>query len=123
MSRGTISASTVVLVVLFALPLSGCGGRTSHPVSATTPYDAQLTCEHIRAERVVNDARIADLKNEEDNDTNNDIAFAVGMGLSGGLFLNNSKAEESEINALKARDVVLDGLLTKKCADAPAPPL
>lgn len=122
MTRYGKSASATILGLLLAVSLVRCGGRVAHPVSATTPYDGQLTCEHLEAERVVNDAHIADLKGEEHDDLNNDVGFAVGMGLSGAMFLNTSSAEKSEIKALHARNAVLDSLMKKSCTSSAAAP-
>jgi len=112
-----VFASNVVVLIL-ALLLSSCGGRAAHPVSATMPYDSQLTCEQIKAERVVNDSRIADLHGEEHDDHNNNVAFIVGYGLMGGMFVDTSGAEKSEIKALRARNAVLDSLIAKQCTAA-----
>lgn len=120
MNCGTIFARTAALLFLLpmSLSLSACGGRTTNPVAATTPYDGQLTCEHVQAERGVNEARIADLKNEEQDDTRNNIAFLVTGGIGGALAMDTSHSEETEIKALKARDDVLDGLIAEKCGSA-----
>lgn len=114
--RSGCESATIVL--LLVLSLDSCGGRVARPVSATTPYDSQLTCEHITAERTVNDARIADLKGEEHDDIDNDVGFAIGMGLTGAIFLDTSDAEKSEIKALHARNAVLDDLMAKKCPNS-----
>ena len=120
MNRGTIFARTAAFIFLLSMSLllSACGGRTTNPVAATTPYDAQLTCEHVQAEREVNDAHIADLKNEEQDDTRNNVAFVVTGGIAGALVTDASHSEETEIKALKARDDVLDGLIAEKCGGA-----
>lgn len=118
MTRRSTCASATTFVLLLVLSLDSCGGRVARPVSATTPYDSQLTCEHITAERTVNDARIADLKGEEHDDIDNDVGFAIGMGLTGAVFLATSDAEKSEIKALHARNAVLDDLMAKKCPSA-----
>ncbi|MGH6975712.1 MAG: hypothetical protein ACREED_01665 [Stellaceae bacterium] len=120
MNRGTIfaRAAAFILLLSLSLSLSACGGRTTHPIAATTPYDGQLTCEHVQAEREVNEAHIADLKNEEQDDNRNNVAFIVTGGIGGALAMDASHSEETEIAALKARDDVLDGLIAEKCGGA-----
>jgi hypothetical protein len=89
-----------------------CGGRVGSPVAATTPYDDKLDCAHLQAEKSVNVARMADLLGERDNDVRNNL----GMLLLNPLFLNLSDTEQKEITAFQARNQVLDGLITQRCA-------
>ena len=103
-----------VVIVAGTLMLSACGGRVSHPVAATNPYDDLLTCDHLRAERTTNEARIADLKGEKGNDGQNNI----GMAVASPLLLDVSNSEEKEIAAFQERDKVLDALIAKKCTTA-----
>jgi hypothetical protein len=94
--------------------LAGCGGRVAHPVAATTPLDDQLSCDHLRSEREVNDARIADLRKEKRNSQDND----AGLILAAPLLLDVSDSEEKEIAAFQARNKVLDDLIAKKCTQS-----
>jgi hypothetical protein len=99
-------------VALFCLVLlSGCGGRAAHPVAINNDYDDRLTCDHLHAERAVNDAKLADLVKERKNDNSNN----VGIALIDPLFLDLSGAERKEADALAKRNAVLDGLIGKKC--------
>jgi hypothetical protein len=94
--------------------LCGCGGRSSHPIEATNAYDSQLSCDHLRAERQVNDARIADLAGEKGGDANNNVGKVL-EGPVGILFLDLSDSEKQEITAFQTRNKVLDQLIAQKC--------
>jgi hypothetical protein len=112
--RAAFGAATVVPTLL----LSACGGRSSHPVEATTAHDAQLSCDHLHAERRVNDARIADLDGERKGDSDNNVGKVIGQGAVGILFLDLSDSEKKEIQAFQARNKVLDQMVAERC---PAP--
>jgi len=82
-------------------------------------YDDRLSCDHLRAERSINDAKLADLVKERKNDNNNN----VGIALMDPLFLDLSGSERTEADALTKRNAVLDGLIGQKCpATAAAAP-
>ena len=82
-------------------------------------YDDRLSCDHLRAERSINDAKLADLVKERKNDNNNN----VGIALMDPLFLDLSGSERTEAEALNKRNAVLDGLMGQKCpATAAAAP-
>jgi hypothetical protein len=92
--------------------LAACGGRVSHPVDTTTPYDSRLSCDHIQAELVVNQKHIDDLFNEKDDDENNN----VGMLVIAPLFMDLSDSEKIEVTALQKRnDVLIDLKKHKNC--------
>ena len=99
-------------LLALALLLPGCGGRVSRPVATTNPYDDQLSCTHLQAEKAVNAARARDLAGEQHNDAGNDVGFL----LISPLFLNLSGSEQTELRAFAARDQVLDRLIAAKCA-------
>ena len=103
---------TRTLTLLCFLLLSGCGGRTAHPVAVNNDYDDRLTCDHLHAERGVNDSKLADLTKERKDANANNIGAAVLMGP---LWLDLSGAERTEAEALTKRDAVLDALIAKKC--------
>lgn len=107
-------------VFLVCAGLGSCGGREAHPVSATTPYDDQLTCDHLRAERKVNDQKVADLTGERQDEVNNNVGMVLAGGIGGALMMDTSNAEATEIDAFRARNKVLDDLIAKKCAAAGA---
>jgi len=82
-------------------------------------YDDRLSCDHLLAERSINDAKLADLVKERKNDNNNN----VGIALMDPLFLDLSGSERTEADALTKRNAVLDGLIGQKCpATAAAAP-
>jgi hypothetical protein len=91
--------------------LAGCGGRVSRPIAANEPYDSQLDCAHLTAEKAVNAARARDLAGEQTDDANNNL----GQLLLNPLFLNLSGSEQTEIEAFAAREKVLDQLMLQKC--------
>jgi hypothetical protein len=100
-----------VSIIVVMLALAACGGRVSNPVAATTAYDGKLSCDHLRAERRVNEARIADLEKEKSNAEGN----SVGMLLVSPLFVDFSHSEGKEIDAFRERNKVLDGLIAGRC--------
>lgn len=102
---------TGVGVYLIVGTIVGCGGRMAQPVAVTTPIDAQLSCDHLRAEHRVNLARIADLVGERQNSQTNN----VGIFVINPLFLDLSQSERREIEALEARNQVIDRLMSDKC--------
>ena len=74
-------------------------------------YDDRLSCDHLKAEHSVNDARILELTHERKQaDMNN-----VGMLLVGPLFMDLSSSEKTEATALVKRDAVLDQLIAARC--------
>jgi hypothetical protein len=104
-------------VTLASILLANCGGRVSHPVEAFTSYDDRLSCDQLRAERKVNDARIADLNDERRNSQNNNVGLVAAAPLTVALpmFVDVSNAEAKEITAFEARNQNLDALIAKKC--------
>ena len=101
--------NTAILAV--CLLVAGCGGRVARPVAATNDYDDQLTCDHLHAEREVNDSKLTDLTQERHHDNANN----VGMVLVGPLFIDLSDSERKEAEALVKRNAVLDQLIVRKC--------
>ena len=97
------------------LLLAACGGRVGHPVEAATPLDDRLGCDHLSAERRVNDARIADLKGEKNNAGVNNAAFLIWQP----LFLDVSNSENKEIAAFQERNRVLDRFIAERCPQPP----
>jgi len=98
------------------LLLSTCGGRVAHPVAINNDYDDRLTCDHLKAEREVNDSRLADLVKEGKHDDLNN----AGMAVINPLFLDLHDSERKEADALTKRNAVLDGLIGKKCSGGTA---
>jgi hypothetical protein len=111
---GIVNNTSVAFCFLL---LAGCGGRAAHPVAINNDYDDRLTCDHLRAEREVNDSKLADLTKERKNGNNNN----VGMAVLDPLFLDLSGAERKEAEALTKRNAVLDGMIANKCTLPAAP--
>lgn len=89
-----------------------CGGRIARPVEKNRAHDNALSCDHLTAEQNVNHARMADLAGEEKakHDLN------AGVFLASPLFLDLSNVEKREIEALAARNKVLnDEMMRRSC--------
>jgi hypothetical protein len=106
--------ATVSIIIAANIFIAGCGGRVARPVAITTPYDSQLDCDHLAAEKTVNAARARDLAGEQNNDVKNDIGFL----LFSPLFVNLSGTEQTELRAYAARETVLNKIMAGRC---PAP--
>ena len=111
---GILNNTSIAFCLLL---LAGCGGRAAHPVAINNDYDDRLTCDHLRAEREVNDSKLADLTKERKNDNANNVGMAVAYP----LFLDLSGAERKEAEALTKRNAVLDGMIANKCTLPAAP--
>ena len=118
MYRSTVRRYGAFGLLLLCAGLGSCGGREAHPVSATTPYDNQLTCDHLHAERKVNDQKIADLTGERQEEVATNVGMVLAGGIGGALMMDTSNAEATEIGALNARNKVLDALMPTRCAVA-----
>ena len=110
------AARALAMALIVSTLLAGCGGRAARPVATATPYDDHLSCDHLRAERRVNAARIADLAKEQGDRQTNNAGFLVAMP----LFMDFSGVEGKEVAALEQRNQVLDGLVEKKCPPVPS---
>jgi hypothetical protein len=104
-------ARAVLAVPAILLLLGGCGGRAIRPAAITTSHDEQLSCDHLRAERTVNDKRILDLGNERGDGITNNIGFFIVSP----LFMDVSGTESKEIAALQERNKTLERLAAGKC--------
>jgi hypothetical protein len=105
------------IFLVACLMLTACGGRAARPVAATNDYDDRLTCDQLRAERGVDDTKLADLTQERKHAENNNI----GMVAVSPLFIDLSSTERKEADALAKRNAVLDDLIARKCSAAPPP--
>jgi len=100
-----------ILILGLLLVTAGCGGRVAHPVAATNDFDDRLSCDHLQAERAVNNSEFAELVKERKNDEVNN----VGMVLLSPIMMDLSSSERKEAEALVKRDEVLDKLIAAKC--------
>lgn len=94
------------LLLIFA----ACGGRKAAPVEVVRSSDAQLTCEHIAAERRVNTSRVADLTGESEFSGRNNL----GLLIASPLFLDLSDTVQVEVKAIEERNEQLDTLSNAK---------
>lgn len=106
---------------LVCLVLAGCGGRVAHPVAITNNYDRQMTCDQLRAERGVNDSKLADLEKERTSDRVNNLGAVLATPLMLPLALDLSSSESTEAEALTKRNAELDRLIAQKCLPAARP--
>lgn len=104
------SLGALLLIVL----VSGCGARKAEPVQTTRTTDSILSCDHLRAERRVNDRRMAHLLTEKGAQEANNVGFL----LLSPLFLDLSNTEKQEIRALQDRNHQLGLLMeARRCGE------
>lgn len=104
-----IILSSVAAAALLAM--AGCGGRAASPVALDQSLDAELSCDHLDAEKRTNTARIADL--EQEGSTSD--ANSVGMALAGGIWwLDGRQGAAKDAKALDARNARLDELMAER---------
>jgi hypothetical protein len=115
------SMKVSALATIAVLALASCGGRVAVPVAVVQPMDNQLTCEQIQAEMAGNEGRIVALHHEERRAQGANVAIgAVGVLLFWpALFaLDVSKAEQTEIAALRQRSSMLAMSMPQRCSEA-----
>ncbi|MBX3539034.1 MAG: hypothetical protein KF735_15435 [Chelatococcus sp.] len=103
-----------IAIMITAIVLAGCGGREAHPVAASSPGDAVASCPVLLAEHQANVTQITSKSNERaSNNGKNAIAGAAGaLVFPPSLFFVDLKSyEKAEIDALEARNQVLQGLI------------
>ncbi|MCP5371447.1 MAG: hypothetical protein H6907_06890 [Hyphomicrobiales bacterium] len=105
------NSAVLALATALALTVAGCGGRVARPVPATTAFDDQLTCAHIAAQIETGDARIADLGREAQNQSEQNVAKLLFVGV---IWMNLNDSEKEEITALQARRARLQQLKAEK---------
>ena len=116
--------SKLFCAVAVGLALSACAGRDPAPVASVQPQDMYSDCAMIRAEIEANNAKAADLANEQGWK----VAQNVGAGLAGlviwpiwfGMDWKGSAAKDAA--ALQARQEYLTTLATQRCAPGYRPP-
>jgi hypothetical protein len=93
-----------------AVSLTGCAGPA---IDATTPRDAEMTCDELIAERSLIQERFAELSNIIAAGPN------AGRGFGGAgyiMALDDRDRQFRGIYALQARYAVLDRLVGERCA-------
>ncbi len=107
--------------LIAALGLASCAGRSANPVAVVQPYDGQLSCVQLMAETQTNEIRVQGLVGEKDSANDGNVAIGIVGGLLfwPALFaLDLSDAEKVEMEALRARNTHLAGVMTRKgCFD------
>ena len=99
MSEGSrIAAAVAVLLVM------GCAGRPAHPVMVYQPGDATRSCDALERELELIEDDIFRLLPQTDKATKNTRLGVAGIFLLVPLFfMDLSKAEQVEVNALTQR--------------------
>ena len=112
---------------LTVLVLSACAGRDPQPIASVQPQDAYSDCIMIRAEIEANNAKAAQLANEQGGKVAQNVAAGVvGVVIWPVWFgMDFKDAAGKEAAALQARQQYLTTLATERCAPgyrAPALP-
>lgn len=105
-----------------AILLSGCGGRTAHPVASTNPADSAFDCAGIKREFEANERQIlATVKERSDAQGKNMILGATGalIFLPALFFMDPKSPEKLEIDALRNRNQVLADIAKSKRCQVP----
>lgn len=112
----------VIPVVLVAITLAGCGGRTAQPITVASRYDREMSCADLEAEIEQNNARLQALAAEKGVNLTKNVA----VGAAGILFfpiwfaLDLNDAAGQEISQLQARQTYLAEMAGRKCNEQPA---
>ena len=107
----------VLPVILIALTLTACAGRTPQPITVASRYDNNLSCSDLEAEIEQNNARLQALAAEKGVTLTKNVA----VGAAGILFfpiwfaLDLSDAAGQEISQLQARQTYLAEMAGRKC--------
>lgn len=105
-------------LVALCVALSGCAGRTGHPVAITETYDSGLSCDQIKAEIASNETKAKQLYAENSSAHDSNVALGVvGVVLFWpALFaIDSGTAEKDEMKALYDRNAHLQTLVDSKC--------
>lgn len=105
------------LIIITSILLAGCGGREAHPVAAVQPGDSRASCPVLASEYQANATQIASKGGERAlNNGKNAVVGAAGVLLfAPSLFFMDLKSyEKAEIDALEARNQVIQGLMSAR---------
>lgn len=95
---------TASAVLLTAIVLSGCAGRPAHPVMVYQHEDETRSCEALKRELELIEENVAQLiPQTEKADKNTRLGVAGIFLLVPLFFMDLSKAEQIEVNALIKR--------------------
>lgn len=106
------------LVVIASLALVACGGREPRPVMVSQFGDNEKSCDVLRFEIKQTELEIQRLLPKKDKTTKNIALGAAGILVPvAWLFLDLTKAEEVEYEALRQRHSHLVSIaISKKCS-------
>lgn len=106
--------------MLIGLTLTGCAGRSAHPVTVRQTGDEGKSCQTLQSELVQIENNIQRLIPETDKSGKN-----IALGVTGlivwpaWLFMDLSSAEKEEVNAFRARhDHLITIANSKQCSVA-----
>jgi hypothetical protein len=100
--RRTVRVTSAV--VLAGIVLSGCAGRPAYPVMVYQPEDETRSCEALKRELELIEENVAQLIPQTDKaDKNTKLGVAGIFLLVPFFFMDLSKAEQIEVNALIKR--------------------
>ena len=111
-----ITNRSLTAMALTCLVLASCGGRVARPVEETRDHDKALSCDHLKAEKSVNFERMADLAGEEKAKHD----FNAGVFMASPLFLDLTNVEQKEVEALTARNKILDAEIARRNCPVPS---
>ncbi len=103
-------------ILLAALALGACAGRSPSPVAVVQPADRSLDCTQVAAEVQANDAKVAALGREEGGKiAQNALAIGVGLFFWPVLFAADfQNSAGKEVAALQQRQSYLASLAVEK---------
>jgi hypothetical protein len=113
--------------MVLGLALTACAGRDPQPIASVQPQDAYSDCTMIRAEIEANNAKAAQIANEQGGKVAQNVAAGVvGLVVWPVWFgMDFKDAAGKEAAALQARQQYLTTLATERCRPgyrAPQPP-
>lgn len=111
----------VISVILSAILLAACAGKTPTPIPQYQPGDQLMSCSALKQELMDNQTKIMNLIPKE-NKTGKNVALGVAGAflLVPWFFMDFSDAERVEIQSYQLRDNWLRTLCAqKKCGPLP----
>ena len=113
----------IFAVAMLGIALAACAGRDPQPIATVQAQDQYADCTMIRAEIEANNAKVAQLANEQGWK----VAQNVGAGVVGLVIwpvwfgMDFKGAADKEAAALEARQKYLTVLAEQRCQRPPAP--
>jgi hypothetical protein len=118
LGREYIVRKKMLPAMAVGLALSACAGRDPQPIASVQPQDAYSDCTIIRAEIEANNAKAAQIANEQGGKVAQNVAAGVvGIVIWPVWFgMDFKDAAGKEAAALQARQQFLTTLATERCA-------